>query len=138
MKKILFLCIGNSCRSQMAEGFANHYGKWLFEAQSDGTMPADLVAPKAVEVMKEKGIDISDQYSKPLVPRIITEMDYLISMGCGVRESCISPHIKEMVENFDDWNIEDPIHQPIETYRKVRDKIETKVLALLEEIKQND
>jgi protein-tyrosine-phosphatase len=119
----------------MAEGFANHYGNGLVEAQSAGTMPADLVAPKAVEVMKEKGIDISDQHPKPLDPKTINEMDHLISMGCGVSESCISPHVKELVENFDDWNIEDPIHQPIETYRKVRDKIEAKVIELLEKIR---
>ncbi|MCK5560748.1 MAG: arsenate reductase ArsC [Thermoplasmata archaeon] len=134
MKKILFLCVGNSCRSQMAEAFANHHGKGIVEAQSAGTMPAGLVAPKAVEVMKEKGIDMSGQYPKPLNPALIKDLDYLISMGCGVSESCINPQIQELVENFDDWAIEDPIHQPIETYRKVRDKIEAKVLTLLEEI----
>jgi arsenate reductase len=119
----------------MAEGFANHYGEGLIMAQSAGTMPADIVAPKAVEAMKEKGIDISNQYPKPLDPRITMDMDYLISMGCGVAESCISPHVRELVENFKDWNIEDPIHQPLETYRKVRDKIEKKVIELLDEIK---
>jgi len=137
MKKILFLCVGNSCRSQMAEGYAKHYGKELVEAQSAGTMPADLVAPKAIEVMKEKGIDISKQFPKSLDFKIINEMDHLISMGCGVRESCINPTLFDLVENFTDWNIEDPIHQPIETYRKVRDKIEAKVIELLDEIKRN-
>ena len=134
MKKVLFLCIGNSCRSQMAEGFANHYGGDLVEARSAGTNPASAVSSKAVQVMKEKGIDIAHQYPKPLDPELIKEMDYLISMGCGVNESCPTPALKALVKNFIDWNIEDPIGQPIETYRRVRDEIEKKVLDLLEEL----
>jgi arsenate reductase len=136
MKKILFLCVGNSCRSQMAEGFANHHGKGLVHAQSAGTMPAESVSRKAIQVMREKGIDIFDQYPKPLNPKIIQDMDYLISMGCGVSETCINPQIKELVEKFEDWNIEDPIGQPLEIYRKVRDEIEAKVLKLLEVIEK--
>ena len=61
VKKVLFICVGNSCRSQMAEGFARHYGKGIIEASSAGTIPADRISSLAIEVMKEKGIDISNQ-----------------------------------------------------------------------------
>ena len=128
MKTILFLCVGNSCRSQMAEGFARASGK--VEVISAGTEPGDKVAPKAIEVMKEKGIDISGQNPKLLTAEMIKKADICISMGCGVEESCPAP----LLEKFTDWGLEDPWGQGIEKYRETRDEIEKLVRDLLEEL----
>jgi arsenate reductase len=81
--KVGFICVGNSCRSQMAEGFAKHYGKDVIKAFSAGTHPAPEINPNAVAVMKEKGIDLSGQYPK-LLKDIPAELDILITMGCNV------------------------------------------------------
>lgn len=127
MKKVLFLCVGNSCRSQMAEGFARALGKGIIEPSSAGTKPASAVASLAIEVMKKKGIDISGQRPKALTDAMVSEADILISMGCGVEKSC--PVI--YLDRFEDWHIEDPYKQPIEDYRRARDEIEEKVKALI-------
>jgi len=128
MKNILFLCVGNSCRSQMAEGFARHYGG--VQAFSAGTKPAEKVAPKAVEVMAEKGIDISGQYPKLLSKEMVEKADICISMGCGVQESCPAP----LLEKFIDWGLEDPWGQGMEKYREIGDEINARVRKLLEGI----
>ena len=146
MKTILFLCVGNSCRSQMAEGFASHYGKGLVEVFSAGTEPGDKVAPKAIEVMLEKGIVISDQYPKLLTADMVEKADICISMGCGVAESIDSTHLAPgmelnveescpapLLEKFIDWGLEDPWGQGIEKYRETRDEIEKLVKKLMEE-----
>lgn len=131
MKKVLFLCVGNSCRSQMAEGFARNCGSGVLEAQSSGTMPASFVAPKAIEVMAEKGIDISHQTPTLLDPARLGDFDILVSMGCGVQETCPVIYLKD----FTDWGLDDPMGHPIRKYREVRDKIERLVLELIEGIK---
>lgn len=128
MRKVLFLCVGNSCRSQMAEGFARYHGSSILEAHSAGTMPASFIAPRAIEVMAEKGIDISHQSPKPLDPALLPDYDILISMGCGVYETCPAVCLKD----FTDWGLDDPIGQPVKKYREVRDDIEKLVLRLLE------
>lgn len=129
--KILFTCVGNMCRSQMAEGFARHIGGDFVEPYSAGTHPTGLVADEAIEVMKEKGIDISAHYSKGLDAVPIDEMDYVVTMGCCLPESvCPVTYVGEKVE----WDIEDPIGKPIEVFRRVRDDIERRVRNLLEEI----
>jgi arsenate reductase len=127
MKKVLFLCVGNSCRSQMAEGFARHLGKGILEPASAGTKPARDVAHLAIEVMKEKGIDISGQHPKALTAEMVEDAEVLISMGCGVEKSCPAIYL----DKFIDWHIEDPYRQPIEDYRRARDEIETKVRKLI-------
>ncbi len=126
MKSILFLCVGNSCRSQMAEGFARASGKVI--AASAGTEPGDKLAPKAIEVMKEKGINISGQHPKLLTKEMVEKADICISMGCGVEESC--PAL--LYKNFIDWGLEDPWGQGLEKYRETRDDIEKRVRELLE------
>ena len=131
MKKILFICVGNSCRSQMAEGFARHYGGGAVDVKSAGTQPASEVASLAVEVMKEKGIDISGQKPEMLTMEMLHEADFVISMGCGVEESCPLP----LRSDTEDWGLDDPVGQPIEVYRKIRDEIEKRVKTLLERIK---
>ena len=101
-----FVCIGNSCRSQMAEGFARHFGSRIFEVYSAGTHPAYMVYPDAVEVMKEKGIDISMQYPKSL-SGIPAGLDVLITMGCGVE----CPYLP--AGHREDWGIADPVGLPL-------------------------
>ena len=128
MKKVLFLCVGNSCRSQMAEGFARHRGSGVLEAHSAGTMPASFVAPKAIEVMAEKGIDISHQSPKQLDSAHLPDYDILISMGCGVQDTCPALYLKDFI----DWGLDDPMGQSVEKYRQVRDEIERLVLELIE------
>ena len=126
MKVIIgFICIGNSCRSQMAEGFARHNGGGALKAYSAGTHPAAMVSEDAVLVMEEKGIDISRQYPKgPL--DIPEELDILITMGCGARCPFLSAHHRE------DWEIEDPVGLPLKEFRTIRDIIEIKVQDMLE------
>lgn len=132
MKKVLFLCVGNSCRSQMAEGFARALGKGVIEPASAGTKPASAVSTLAIEVMREKGIDISGQRPKALTQELMDWADVFISMGCGVEKSC--PVI--YLEMFEDWAIEDPYKKPIEDYRRARDEIENKVKTLVRRLEK--
>jgi len=124
--RVLFVCIGNSCRSQMAEGFARAYGQGVWEVESAGLMPATIIAPPTREVMYEKGIDLGDQLPKPLVWVKPETFDLIVSLcGCPVPEAGSVP--------VRDWDIQDPIGQSMKVYRRVRDQIEANVLALLEE-----
>lgn len=132
-KKLIFVCVGNSCRSQMAEGFARHYAKKLnlnIEIASAGSRPAGYVHPDTIAVMREKGIDISHQYSKGVSPQELLKYDYVITMGCADESICPA----NFRGDSRDWGIPDPIGQPIGFYRKVRDEIEQKVRALLREL----
>lgn len=130
-KKILFVCVGNSCRSQMAEGFATHYARQRgldVEIHSAGTHPAGSVHQDAIAVMREKGIDISQQSSKSVALFDLRTFDYVIAMGCLEYDICPA--------NFhgvhEDWGIPDPIGRGLEFYRKVRDMIEERVLVLFD------
>ena len=134
---IAFICIGNSCRSQMAEGFAKHYlseknfkEKHKINIYSAGTFPALKISPDAITVMQEKGIDISKQYPKTL-DDIPQEIDILITMGCGVE----CPYLSS--KHRIDWGIDDPVGLPIELFRKISDTIENKVLNLVDTIKSS-
>jgi len=130
MKRVLFVCVENAGRSQMAEAFANYYGKGKLTASSAGVMLADRVNPVVVEAMKEKGFDISMNKPKLLTTQMIEEADKVITMGCSVEKFCPAPLLKNVI----DWKLEDPKGKPIETVRKIRDEIETKVHALIAEI----
>jgi len=123
--KIGFICIGNSCRSQIAEGFAKKYGNGLFDVFSAGTHPASKVSENAVTVMKEKGIDISGQYPKGL-EKIPQELDIVITMGCGVECPYLFSDYRQ------DWDLEDPVGMPIEKFRKTRDIIEKRIKEIIE------
>jgi arsenate reductase len=128
---VLFVCIGNMCRSQMAEGFARALGGDFLEPWSAGTNPTGLVSGDAVKVMAEKGIDISEQMSKGLDAVPMAEMDYVVTMGCcSPGKICPVTYAGEKLE----WDIEDPIGKPIEVFRRVRDDIERRVRALVERI----
>ena len=130
MKKILFVCVENAGRSQMAEAFAKAYGKGKVEAESAGTMPASEVNPRVVQVMREKGIDLSANEPKLVTNQMIRETDILIVMGCSASGFCPAPLLHKVV----DWGIEDPKGKPIEKIREIRDEIENRVRMLLNEI----
>ena len=124
-KQVLFVCIHNSCRSQMAEGFARHLGGDDVEAHSAGSAPCGEVDAGAVETMREIGIDLSGHRSKSLndVPQV--EYDYVATMGCG--DAC--PFVR--AKRREDWGIADPKGKNPEEYRVARDEIERRVREML-------
>lgn len=123
--RILFVCVENAIRSQMAEGFARKFGGDKVEAFSAGSKPSGVVNPNAVAAMKEIGIDISGQVSKGFDKLPYQEFDDIVTMGCG--DTC--PYFPAK-ERFD-WEIEDPKGKGIEAFRKARDEIGAKVKALI-------
>jgi arsenate reductase (thioredoxin) len=127
VKKILFVCVENAGRSQMAEAFANKYGQGKFAVSSAGNKPADKVNPAVVEVMKEKSIDISANKPKLLNFQMAQNSDLIVTMGCNDQGICPGPFFKETI----DWKLEDPKGKPIEKVREIRDEIEQKVQKLL-------
>ncbi len=131
LKSILFACIGNSCRSQMAEGFTKHLSEGKISVQSAGTKPEKDVSPFAVQVMKEIGIDISNQKPKLITISMLNASTHFVSMGCGVQEACPVPI---GVANIEDWDIEDPWGKDIQFFKKTRDIIKEKVEILLKKL----
>jgi arsenate reductase len=129
MNQALFICVGNSSRSQMAEALFNHLAAGRGRAVSAGTQPARVIDPKAVAVMAELGIDISGQRPKPLTQEMVDSATRRISMGCGVQESCPA-----WARPGEDWDLDDPYHQPVEVVRRIRDEIRARVEALLREL----
>ena len=127
MKKILFVCVENAGRSQIAEGFFRKYAPDGFVAVSAGTKPVNNLNPIAVEAMKEVGIDISQQKSKLISNEMIDESETVVNMGCIDKESC--PAL--FVEDIADWGIENPKGKSIEQVRIIRDTIESKVKELV-------
>ncbi|MBN2853758.1 MAG: arsenate reductase ArsC [Clostridia bacterium] len=130
-KKVAFICIHNSCRSQMAEGYMKKFGSDVAEAYSAGTETYHEVKQKAVEAMKLDGIDISMQYPK-LLADIPGKLDILITMGCGV--TC--PQVP--CDYRADWGLEDPSGGPIEDFIKTRELIRERILGLIEDIKNDN
>jgi len=130
MKKVLFICVENACRSQMAEAFFNKLASGKAIAISAGTKPSNMVNSKAIEVMKAIGIDMDKQKPKLLTQEMIQKADKLITMGC---EPDFCPAQSSQTE---DWGIEDPSGKSIEKFREVRDKIRRKVERLIEEMKR--
>ncbi len=126
MKKVLFVCVENAGRSQMAEAFARMYG---VEASSAGTVPAGEVNPTVVKVMKERGIGLPGK-PKMLTWDMIREADLVVTMGCSVQEVCPAPLVQEMEKKLVDWHIEDPKGKSVEEVKKIASQIENKVLEL--------
>lgn len=126
-KKILFVCVENASRSQMAQGFAETHGQGKVEVHSAGSRPSLRVDPLVIEVMKEKGIDLSARRPKGLNDLPPIEMDYLITMGC--EEACPAVRAKKVIE----WEIPDPKGKSLDAFRNIRDMIEEKVRTLLRE-----
>jgi arsenate reductase (thioredoxin) len=103
-KTVLFLCVENAGRSQIAEGFFNKYAPKRYRAISAGTKPVPKINPMAVEVMKEVGIDISNQISKDIAEDVVRNSTYIVNLGCMEKESCPSLFLHNLL----DWSIEDP------------------------------
>ena len=125
MTRIVFVCVENSSRSQMAEAFARIHGAGRVEPYSAGSRPSGRVNPKAVEAMREVGYDLTKHRSKALSDLSAIEFDVAVTMGCG--DHC--PFIK--AKRRVDWNIPDPKDMPHEQFRVVRDLIEREVQGLL-------
>jgi protein-tyrosine-phosphatase len=129
MKKVLFVCVHNAGRSQIAEAFFNYYASGKATAISAGTQPASHVDRTVMEAMKELGIDISSNRSKLLTPEMIEDVDKIVTLGCGVEGVCPATFVPS-----EDWHLEDPEGKPIEKVREIRDEIEAKVKTLIQEI----
>lgn len=130
-KSVLFVCVQNAGRSQMAEGFFKKYAPKEYEGISAGTMPVSEINPLAVEVMREVDIDISGQKSKEITEDMIRNSSKIVNMGCMDKVSC--PTL--FLQNLLDWNIEDPKDKQIEKVREIRDEIEQRVKGLVADIK---
>jgi arsenate reductase len=126
--KLLFVCVENAGRSQMAEAFARKHGA---EADSAGTVPSSSVNPLVVSAMLEKGIDLSHSKPKMLTAQMIEDVDLVVTMGCSVQEVCPAPVVARMQKKLQEWNLEDPKGKPIEKVREIRDEIEQRILNLL-------
>lgn len=125
-KKVLFVCVENAGRSQMAEGFFRKYAPAGFEPQSAGTKPTGTINPIAIQAMAELGINITDQIPKTITDSMMKTAVKVINMGCMDKESCPALFVTNVV----DWNIADPKGKPIEDVRKIRDTIQQKVMEL--------
>ena len=128
MKKILFVCVENSCRSQMAEGFANSLANGKLIAYSSGSRPSGQINPDAIYVMNEIGIDISRNQSKGFSELPEKKFDHVITMGC--KDTC--PFIP--AESHIDWDIKDPKGRGIDFFREVREEIRKKVEKIIKDI----
>ncbi|RBM16475.1 arsenate reductase ArsC [Streptomyces sp. PT12] len=125
---VLFVCVHNAGRSQMAAGFLIHLAGDRIEVRSAGSLPAEQVNPAAVEAMKEVGVDISAEQPKVLTTEAVKASDYVITMGCG--DACpIFPG-----KHYRDWALDDPAGQGVEAVRPIRDEIRTRIEALIAEI----
>ncbi|MGQ9788531.1 MAG: arsenate reductase ArsC [Candidatus Hadarchaeaceae archaeon] len=130
MKKVLFVCVENSARSQMAEAFFNRMARKA-RAESAGTKPSATVNPMAVKVMNEVGIDISRAKPKGLTLEMLKAADRVVTLGCVSGELCPANLV-----STEDWGIEDPAGKSIEKFREVRDQIREKVEQMVDEIEK--
>ena len=129
-KTILFVCVENAGRSQMAEAFFKKYAPNGNKILSAGTQPASQINPIVVEAMKEVGIDISKQKSKELTDEMIRDSDNVVNMGCMDKNFCPTIWLPKVIE----WNLEDPKGKSIEKVRVIRDEIEKRVKEVVAEI----
>ena len=130
MKTVMFICVHNAGRSQMAEAFFNQMAGGQARAISAGSKPADKVNPVAIEVMLEVGLDISQKKPRLLTPELLDGVDMAITMGCGEDAACPVTWVKT-----EDWALEDPAGKPLETVREIRDEIKRRVEKLITEIR---
>ena len=129
MQTVLFICVGNSQLSQMAEAYFNHFAAGKARAISAGTRPASRVDSKAIALMAEEGIDLSGKQPKPLTADMVQQADRVITLGCGVAQSC-----PVTLGAAEDWELEDPLGYPVEKLRPLRDEIKAGVLRLIREL----
>jgi protein-tyrosine-phosphatase len=125
---VLFVCVHNAGRSQMAAAYLQHLSDGAVEVRSAGSAPADQVNPSAVEAMAEEGIDITAETPKILTTEAVKDSDVVITMGCG--DTCpVFPG-----KRYEDWELEDPAGKGVESVRPIRDEIKRRILTLLEEL----
>ena len=127
MKQVLFVCVRNAGKSQMAEAFLNAVGSESLVGESAGTVPTERVNPVVAEAMLETGIDIGDNTPKVLTPEMPDNADLVITMGCAIDEACPTTCLPA-----EDWGRDDPAGQSIDTVRRIRDQLKAKVAELLE------
>ncbi len=125
---VLFVCVHNAGRSQMAAGYLRHLAGDRIEVLSAGSEPADTINPVAVAAMREEGIDITAAAPKVLTTEAVQESDVVITMGCG--DAC--PYFPG--KRYEDWKLDDPAGQDIAAVRPIRDEIKARILALVEDL----
>jgi len=126
--EVLFVCVHNAGRSQMAAALLNHHAGGRIQVRSAGSAPADSINPAVVEVMSEIGLDLSQEFPKPLTDDAVQASDVVITMGCG--DACpVYPGKKYL-----DWQLEDPAGKALEDVRPIRDEIDRRVRALVDEL----
>jgi protein-tyrosine-phosphatase len=126
--EVLFVCVHNAGRSQMAAGLVKLRSQGRVHVRSAGSDPTDRINPAVVEAMSELGVDMSEEFPKPLTDAAVRAADVVITMGCG--DACpIYPG-----KRYEDWDLQDPAGQDLETVRRIRDEIDARVQALLAEL----
>src|SRR5688572_4507644 len=129
VRKVLFLCLGNSCRSQMAEGFAKTYGKDVMAVKSAGLAPAEIISPLTIRGMLEKNIQLEGHFPKPLSEFALRDFDLIVNMSGYDMPRKTTVEVRE-------WKVQDPIGESEEVYRKVRDLIENLVMHLILDLRR--
>jgi arsenate reductase (thioredoxin) len=127
--RLLFVCVENAGRSQMAEAFARRKG---FEASSAGTQPAVTVNPAVAEAMAERAFNFTMKKPKALTMEMVDNADLVVTMGCSVEKVCPRPFLERMDKKLVDWNLDDPKGKPLPEVRKIRNEIEKRVDELAE------
>ena len=131
MPEVLFVCVHNAGRSQMAAGLVKLRSEGRIHVRSAGSDPAETINPAVVEAMEELGVDLSEEFPKPLTDEVVRAADAVITMGCG--DACpIYPG-----KRYEDWELEDPAGKDVETVRRIRDEIDARVQALVGELLAN-
>jgi len=125
---VLFVCVHNAGRSQMAAGLVKLRSGGRIHVRSAGSAPADEINPAVVQAMAELGVDLSEEFPKPLTDEVVRAADVVITMGCG--DACpIYPG-----KRYEDWDLDDPAGQDLETVRRIRDELDVRVGRLIEEL----
>jgi arsenate reductase (thioredoxin) len=126
--EVLFVCVHNAGRSQMAAGLLKRRSEGRIRVRSAGSSPADEINPAVIEVMDEVGVDMSEEFPKPLTDEAVRASDVVITMGCG--DACpIYPG-----KRYEDWTLDDPADEGVETVRRIRDEIDARVQTLISEL----
>jgi protein-tyrosine-phosphatase len=129
---VLFVCVHNAGRSQMAAGLVKLRSMGRIHVRSAGSDPGDEINPAVIEAMTELGVDMSEEFPKPLTDEVVRAADVVITMGCG--DACpIYPG-----KRYEDWELDDPAGQEIETVRRIRDELDTRVRTLIGELLPSD
>ena len=128
-KRVLFVCVHNSGRSQMAEAYFNHFAGEKASASSAGTQPASKINPTVVQVMREASLDISHKVPRLLTLEMMESANRVITMGCGAEKVCPAAFVP-----MEDWQLEDPEGKPIDKVREIRDIIREKVGTLIQKL----